>query len=106
MGITIKEQLTQEDFFNSAIIRHGFTDYMRDDEIIVGGRNGPPNTDFHKYQFVGCVEAQYTTELSGKNFSQSLSDEFVYAGPDYPEKDDPEGFIWGVRFSNAHQGLT
>jgi len=30
----------------------------------------------------------------------------VYADPDYPEKDDPDGFVWGVRFSNAYQGLT
>lgn len=30
----------------------------------------------------------------------------MYAGPDYPEKDDPEGFIWGMRLSSAHQGLT
>lgn len=71
MGSTIKDQLTQEDFFDSAISRHGFTDYMRDYGIIIGGRSGPPNTDFHKYQFVGCVEAQYTTKSSGKNFSIS-----------------------------------
>ncbi len=106
MGITIREQLTQEDFFDFAIIRLGFAAYMRAYEIIIGGRNGQPNTDFYKYQFAGCFEAQYTTKLSGKNFSQSLSDEFVYAGPGYPENDDPGDFIWGVRFSNAYQGLT
>ena len=55
--ITVKELLKREDFFDAAIVRHGFTDYIRDYEIIVAARNGPPNTDVHKYQFIGCVEA-------------------------------------------------
>ena len=102
---TVKELLEREDFFDAAILRHGFTDYIRDYEIIVGARNGPPNTDVHKYQFVGCVEAHYETKL-GQTFTQSLSDEYVYSGPDYPEKDVPDGFIWGVRFADAYPGLT
>ena len=38
--------------------------------------------------------------------AKSLHDEFVYSGPDYPEKGEPDGFIWGVRYSNAYPGLT
>jgi hypothetical protein len=102
--ITVKELLKREDFFDAAIMRHGFTDYMRDYEIIVAARNGPPNTDVHKYQFIGCVEAHYQTKLKGA-FAQSLSDEFVYAGPDYPDKGEPDGFIWGVRFAEAYPGM-
>lgn len=105
MAITVKELLEREDFFDAAILRHGFTDYMRDYEIIVGARNGPPNTDVHKYQFIGCVEAQYQTLLRSDTFSKSLPDDFVYSGPDYPDKDDPDGFIWGVRFAEAYPGL-
>ena len=103
--ITVKELLEREDFFDAAIVRHGFTDYMRDYEVIVAARNGPPNTDVHKYQFIGCVEAHCQTKLNS-DFTQSLSDEFVYSGPDYPEKEDPPGFIWGVRFADAYPGLT
>jgi len=33
--------LCREAFFDAAIMKHGFTDYMRDYEIIVGGRDGP-----------------------------------------------------------------
>jgi hypothetical protein len=65
----VKELLEREDFFDAAILRHGFTDYIRDYEIIVGGRDGPPHTD-------------------------------------YPEKEEPDGFIWGVRFAEAYPGLT
>lgn len=102
--ITVKELLEREDFFDAAILRHSFTDYIRDYEIIVGARNGPPNTDIHKYQFVGCVEAHYETKLR-ENFTQSLSDENVHSGPEYPDKDEPDGFIWGVRFAESYPGL-
>ena len=102
--LTVKNLLEREDFFDGAILRHGFTDYIRDYEIIVGGRNGPPYKDVHKYQFIGCVEAVYTSKIRPEAITQSLSDEFVYSGPDYPDKDDPKGFIWGVRYSNAYPG--
>jgi hypothetical protein len=102
--LTVKELLKKEDFFDSTILRHGFTDYMRDYEIIVAARNGPPNTDVHNYQFVGCVEAHYQTKLR-ESFTQSLSDEHVYSGPDFPDKKEPAGFIWGMRFAEAYPGL-
>ena len=97
---TVKQLLEREGFFDAAVIRHGFTDYMRDYELIIGARDGPPNTDIHKYQFVGCVEAHYQTRISPDGFVRSLSDQFVYAGPDYPNHEEPDGFIWGVRYSN------
>ncbi|MBA4385271.1 MAG: hypothetical protein C0410_11090 [Anaerolinea sp.] len=100
---TVKEILEREEFSDAAILRHGFTDYMRDYDVIVGARNGPPNTDVHKYQFVGCVEARYETKL-GKDFLLSITDDFVFSGPDYPDKPDPNGFIWGVRFAETWVG--
>ena len=103
MSITVKELLEREEFDYAVIMRHGFTDYMRDYEIIVSARNGPPNTDVHSYQFIGCVEAHYETKL-GKDFELSISDDFVYSGPDYPDKPDPDGFIWGVRYAETWVG--
>lgn len=110
MPLTVKELLERESITDAVILRHGFTDYMRDYEIIVGARNGPPNTDVHKYQFIGCAEAVCATQLvrtfhePASIFNQSLADEFVFAGPDYPEKEDPDGFIWGVRFAEVISG--
>lgn len=108
--ITVKQLLQREDFFDAAILRHGFTDYMRDYELIVGARDGPPHTDMHKYQFVGCVVAQYHIPLArpdaGPALARSFPDDFVFSGPDYPAKDDPQGFIWGVRCTIAYPGLT
>lgn len=102
----VQALLTAEVFFDAAILRHGFTDYMRDYEIIIGGRDGPPNDDLHRYQFIGCVEANYITAVSPETFTRSLPDTFVFSGPDYLDQDEPKGFIWGVRYSNAYPGLT
>lgn len=99
---TVQEILKREGFSDAAILRHGFTDYMRDYEIIVDARNGLPNTDLHKYQFIGCVEVHYQTRVSPLIFTESLPDEFGDSGPDYPEKEDPDGFIWDVRYLTAH----
>jgi hypothetical protein len=104
--LRVQELLERESFFDAAILRHGFTDYMRDYELIVMGRNGSPHTDVHRYLFVGCAEVVCQTAINPKSFASSLSDEFVFAGPDYPEKDDPEGFVWGVRYANAYPGLS
>ena len=43
-------QVTQEEFVASAINHHGFTGYLRDYEIIIGGRNGPPNSDSYNFE--------------------------------------------------------
>jgi hypothetical protein len=104
MLLTVQELLQREDFFDAAILRHGFTDYMRDYEIIVGARNGPPETDIHKYQFIGCVEVAYQSTLDGW-FSRSLSDDLVLSGADFPEKKNPPGFVWGIRYATAYPGL-
>jgi len=104
--ITVKSLLEHASFFDGAIIRHGFVDYMRDYEVLVGGVNGLPGNQLYRYQFVGCVEAIYKTEIPPEPFNASISDQFVFAGPDYPENDNLEGFIWGVRYANAYPGLT
>ena len=104
--LTVRELLERESFFDAAILRHGFVDYMRDYQLIVSARNGPPYTDVHRYLFVGCVEAVYQSAIAPEHLPRSLPDDLVYSGPDYPDKDDPDGFIWGVRYANAYPGLS
>jgi hypothetical protein len=98
ISMTVRDLLQRERFDCAAILRHGFTDYMRDYEVIVAAR-GRPWTDVHKYQFVGCVEAYYETNI-GEHINQCLSDDFIYC-KDYPDKPEPKGFIWGVRWSEG-----
>ena len=102
--LTVKELLERHSFFDMAIIRHGFTDYMRDYEILIGS-GYPASEEIHRYQFVGCVEASYRSNIRPTTIVKSLPDEYVLSGPDYPDIDDPPGFIWDVRYSNAYPGL-
>ncbi len=110
MSLTVEALLERESITDAVILRHRFTDYMRDYEVILGARNGPPNTGIYKDQFVGCAEAVCLTKLvrtfhePTSSFGLSLADEVVFAGPDYPEKNDPKGFIWGVRFAEVISG--
>ena len=67
---TVEEFLERETFFDAAILRHGFTDYMRDCEVIVSGHDGPPRTDVHRYQFIGCVEARVETRVAADTFAK------------------------------------
>jgi hypothetical protein len=102
---SVFEKIDQENFLASPIIRHGFTDYMRDYEVIVVGRRGEPFDDVHRYLFVGCVEACVATGVEPKTYASSIGDEFVYAGPDYPDRPEPDGYIWGVRYSSGLAGI-
>lgn len=101
----VRELLERENFSGALIIQHGFTDYMRDYEVIVVVRYGPPFDDVHRYQFVGCVEANTRSAVAPAVFGQSIGDGFVYAGPNYPDNRAPDGFVWGLRFSTSHWGM-
>lgn len=101
----LAQDLDKENFPGATVIAHGFADYMRDYEIFVAGRFGPPFDDIHRYQFIGCVEATVGSNLDPQVFKESVGDEFVFAGPDYRDKPEPNGFIWGLRYSTAHWGM-
>ena len=104
--LTVRELLEREDFSDADVLHHGFVDYMRDYELLIGARDGPPHTDLHRYLFVGCAEALCETTLPPAVFVESLGDASVEAGPDSPDRDLPKGFIWGVRWAAAYPGLT
>ena len=104
--LTVRELLEREDFSDADVLHHGFVDYMRDYELLVGARDGPPHTDLHRYLFVGCTEALCETTLPPAVLVESLGDASVEAGPDAADRDVPAGFLWGVRWAAAYPGWT
>jgi hypothetical protein len=101
---TVREILERESFFDAAILRHGFVDYMRDYELIVEGRDPVSRHDLHRYLFVGTVEVAY--ELALPRYAvESFSDDLVPSGADLANIDVPDGFVWGVRWAAAYPGL-
>lgn len=101
---TVKALLEQHDFFDQAIIRHGFTDYMRDYELIV--QFAGQDAGFWKYQFVGCVEAVCVSALPAQSLAQSMADEYVLADLRPSAGELPAGFIWAVRCADVYPGWT
>lgn len=99
----VKGTLEAFNLYDSAIIRHGFTDYMRDYEVVI---YFPPDLGdaVRKFQFVGCAEAQYMTAL--RHFAVSLPDENVTVNLSDPPEDFPTGFIWAVRDATLVPGFS
>jgi hypothetical protein len=107
----VREKLDAFSFFDGAILGHGFTDYMRDYDIVAevdgsGNREGPGR---YRYRFTHCVQASYATNLRDDTWRKSWSD--AYTGATYWDQNgEPEGydsfvFLWGVRWAGAYPGL-
>ena len=94
----IPDEIVNGDFSYGGILKHGYTDYMRDYEVLVCSLLGPPWDDLHKYQFVGCVEAHCQSVIDPQIYSDSMSDENILCAEE-ESAEQPDGFIWGVRSS-------
>ncbi len=92
-----------DDVFDSAILRHGFTEYNRDYEFLVeiGGISGGQ----HRLIFSHVYELSYTSTINDATLKQSLDDDFI----DYQQwqsRGEPDGFVWGVNYSIAYPGFS
>jgi hypothetical protein len=106
---TVQQMLDAYDFFDQAIVEHGFTPYNRDYRLVAeiyGTSLTPGNTgsELHAtytFTFRGCVEANYRCNVI---HGFSVNDIFI----DYDrwiDGGEPDGFVWGVNFADAYPGL-
>jgi len=90
--------------FDQALVFHGFTDYMRDYEMIVqlsaDPRTGIPN-EYVRYIFVNCVQANVSTALQPEGWATSLDDRLI----DYASGVDLDGYTWGVKWQLLYPGF-
>lgn len=102
----IPDLLRRWDFFEEAIIRHGFTEYNRDYWLEVSfyrGKDDPPHSVY--YLFRGCVETRYESRLNSVSAQSLRDDRFV----DYLCWDDagrPQGIVWGLNYAEVYPGWT
>lgn len=101
----VGDVLDKHNFSGAAIVRHGYTDYMRDYDVLVAGIEGPPFSDAHRYQFVMCVYAVVNTNVDEKILFGSFEDELVLSDINQSGDTDKECVHWGVRESTAQFGL-
>ncbi|MEU4570827.1 hypothetical protein [Micromonospora sp. NPDC023956] len=92
-----------DDVFDQALVYHGFTDYMRDYEVIVYAtadpRTGIPPA-YLRYLFRYCVEATCRTTVAPPTWRESLDDRLV----DHETGVDLDGYVWGVKWHCLYPG--
>lgn len=93
-----------DDVFDQALVFHGYTDYMRDYELltysVADPRTGIPPA-FDRYLFRHCVEAVVTTTVAPQTWRRSLDERQLDAAAG-----DLDGFVWGVRWQCLYPGAT
>ena len=98
----VEETLKTFDLFDNSILRHGFTTYMRDYQIVAEMFYGE-NWGVYTYLFRGCVEAHYESSLPEGAF---LMDDVLLDLERTQSEDAPAGFVWGVNSAEAYPGWT
>ncbi|SNX65456.1 hypothetical protein SAMN06272735_7295 [Streptomyces sp. TLI_55] len=101
MDITaLSEALDQIE--DSAVVHHGFTDYMRDYEVVVHVTADPRTgvLPAHlRYLFRYCVAARCETSLEPWLWQKSLDDRLI----DHATADGLDGWVWGVKWANLER---
>jgi hypothetical protein len=89
--------------YDFAILSHGLLPHGRDYFFTIQNCLGASNGTF-RVTFTHCVELQYVTVLSAKNWMDSWADLFInYA--EWEKHGEPSGYVWGTNWSNAYPGI-
>lgn len=94
-----------EAVFDQAIVFHGFTDYMRDYEIIIYATADPRTNvepEHVRLLFKHCVRAKVTSAVSPDTWRGSLDDRLI----DYEQGADLDGYVWGVKWQVLYPGIA
>ncbi|MEU6848361.1 hypothetical protein ABZ901_00200 [Actinacidiphila alni] len=104
MDAALLEQLL-DDAFDSAVVHHGYTSYMRDYEVIVH-MTADPRTGIEpayvRYLFKYCVEARCQTTVQPETWRSSLDERLI----DHEKGVDLDGYVWGVKWHALYPGAT
>src|SRR5262245_38999128 len=94
-----------DEITDHAIVYHGFTDYMRDYELVIYAtadpRTGIPPVHL-RYLFKYCVEAIVVTAVRSDVWRESLDDQLI----DYDTGRDMDGYVWGVKWQCNYPGAA
>ncbi|MEW2134067.1 hypothetical protein [Streptomyces sp. NPDC005435] len=102
MDTAVLEQLL-DDTFDHALVHHGYTNYMRDYEIIVYATADPRTgikPAYLRYLFRYCVEARCETSVPADIWRVSLDDRLI----DHETGADLDGYVWGVKCHALYPG--
>lgn len=102
MDTAALEQMLDE-AFDHAILHHGYTNYMRDYEVVVYA-TADPRTGIAparlRYLFRYCVEARCETSVAAETWRVSLDERLI----DHETGADRDGYVWGVKWHALYPG--
>ncbi|MFJ2632192.1 hypothetical protein ACIO6U_09585 [Streptomyces sp. NPDC087422] len=104
MDPVLLEQLL-DDAFDTAVVHHGYTSYMRDYEVIVYATAAPSSgiePTHLRYLFRYCVEARCETTVRPDIWRISLDERLI----DHEKGVDLDGYVWGVKWHALYPGAT
>lgn len=104
MDTAALEQMLDE-IFDHAVVHHGYTDYMRDYEVIVHATADPRTglaPSYLRCLFRYCVEARCATSVRPETWRDSLDDRFI----DHGTGVDLDGYVWGVKWQALYPGAV
>ena len=93
-----------DDVFDQAIVFHGFSDYMRDYEIVVHATADPRTgiaPEHLLYTFKHCVRATVTSAVPPEVWVRSLDERLI----DDEQGVDLDGYVWGVKSQVLYPGM-
>ncbi|MQY34681.1 hypothetical protein SRB17_26510 [Streptomyces sp. RB17] len=102
MDAAVLEQMLEETF-DHAVVHHGYTNYMRDYEVVVYMTAAPSTgiqPSYLQYLFRYCVEARCETSVPTETWQRSLDDRLI----DHETGVDLDGFVWGVKWHPMYPG--
>ncbi|WP_197284941.1 hypothetical protein [Sciscionella sediminilitoris] len=105
ISVVDAQQITEafEDAFDQALVFHGFTDSMRDYDLIIYAtadpRTGIP-PEYLRYRFSCCVRATVTSTVTPEIWGRSLDDRLL----DFEQGRELDGYVWGVRWQELYPG--
>lgn len=90
--------------FDGGLLYHGYTDYIRDYEVIIGMLAGPNGEEGPKlrYLFTHCVKAHVDTTLDRSSWAESLDERLI----DHDKAADLDGYVWGVKWQSLYPGAA
>lgn len=94
-----------DEVFDQAIVFHGFTDYMRDYEVIVYATADPRTgiaPEHLSYTFKHCVRATVSSAVPPTVWAKSLDDRLI----DYEAGAILDGYVWGVKWQALYPGMS
>lgn len=96
-------ELMLDEAFDHAVVHHGYTNYMRDYEVVVCATADPRTgiAPAHlRYLFRYCVEARCETSVPAETWRVSLDDRLI----DHETGVDLDGYVWGVKWHALYPG--